>query len=129
MISKGFITLEYVLLFASVLSVLAVTATGIIALYNRNIDAIEKERLTDFCKELKTNVELLEIMPEGNLEIETKNLKTWGINKKNSKIIEIIAGKKKCEIYTTLIINLKNKNLEKNHKLILKKQNNTLNIN
>lgn len=125
---KGFVSLEYILLFASILSVLSITVIGVISLYNRNIQAIDNSRFSDFCKELKSTIELLEIMPEGQLEIDARNLKNWQLKKKNSKEIELTNEIDNCKISTMLSITCQNKSFEKNQKITLQKQNNTLNI-
>ncbi|MFA5745254.1 MAG: hypothetical protein WCX82_00995 [archaeon] len=126
---KGFISLEYILLFASVLSILSITVVGVISLYNRNITAIDNSRFLDFCKELKSKVELMELMPEGKLEIEARNLKDWELKKNNSREIELTNETKNCKINTTLSITGENQTFKNNQKITLQKQNNTLNIN
>lgn len=125
---KGFITLEYVLLIASIVSIIATLVFGIINLYNRNISAIDDTRFTDFCKELKAKIELFEIMPEGKDEIEANNLLPWNI-KKNGGDMKLEKTNKSCEIKTNLLVSLQINNITKNQKINLIKQNNTLNIN
>ena len=128
MTQNGFISLEYILLFASVISVLSITVIGIIAIYNRNIQAIDNSRFFDFCKELKSNIELIELMPEGKLEINARNLKDWQLKKNNSKEIELTNKTKNCKINTMPSTICQNKIFTPNQKITLIKQNNTLNI-
>lgn len=125
---KGFVTLEYVLLLASVIAILGSVVFGIISIYNRNISAADNSRFSNFCKEIKTRIELFEIMPEGKIEIEVNNLEIWKITKFGNTL-KINNSKKTCEIKTTLYVSLEISEIIKNQKLTLEKQNNTLNIN
>lgn len=125
---KGFVTLEYVLLLASVIAILGSVVFGIISLYNRNLSAVDNSRFSNFCKDLKTRIELFEIMPEGKIEIEVNNLEIWKITKFGNTL-KINNSKKTCEIKTTLYVSLEISEIIKNQKLTLEKQNNTLNIN
>lgn len=125
---KGFVTLEYVLLLASVITILGSVVFGIVSLYNRNISAIDNSRFSDFCKDLKTRIELFEIMPEGKIEIESNNLEAWGIAKIGNGL-KINNLEKTCEIRTSLSVSLGVLKISRNQKLTLTKQNNTLNIN
>lgn len=125
---KGFVTLEYVLLLASVITILGSVVFGIVSLYNRNISAIDNSRFSDFCKDLKTRIELFEIMPEGKIEIESNNLEPWGITKIGNGL-KINNLEKTCEIRTSLSVSLGVLEISRNQKLTLTKQNNTLNIN
>ena len=125
---KGFVTLEYVLLLASVIAILGSVVFGIVSLYNRNLSAVDNSRFSNFCKDLKARIELFEIMPEGKIEIEVNNLEIWKITKFGNTL-KINNSKKTCEIKTTLYVSLEISEIIKNQKLTLEKQNNTLNIN
>ncbi|HOZ35380.1 MAG TPA: hypothetical protein PLK55_00135 [archaeon] len=124
---KGFVTLEYVLLIAGIISVLGASIIGIINLYNRNITANDNYRLKGFCKDLKAEIELFEIMPEGKIEIEPGALSAWQIEKSNNKIT-LKNNQKTCEIRTTLSINCTITEITETQKITLTKQNNILNI-
>lgn len=124
---KGFVTLEYILLIAGIISVLGASIIGVVSLYNKNIIANDNYRLKEFCKDLKAEFELFEIMPEGKIEIEPKALSVWKIEKNNNRIT-INNSKKTCEIRTPLSINCTITEITDKQKITLIKQNNVLNI-
>lgn len=124
---KGFVTLEYVLLIAGIMSVLGASIIGVISLYNKNIIANDNYRLEDFCKDFKAEIELFEIMPEGKVEIELGALSTWQIEKSNNKIT-LRNAQKTCEIRTFLSVSLHFSEITEKQKITLTKQNNILNI-
>jgi len=125
--TKGFITLEYILLFASVLSVLSLCVLGIIALYNKNINAMDNYRLSIFCKELKETIELFEIMPDGKEILEPNALSVWTIEK-SDEIIEIKNKNKNCKVTTSLSLKSTISDIKEKQKIEITKQNNALNI-
>lgn len=124
---KGFVTLEYILLIAGIISVLGASIIGVISLYNKNIIVNDNYRLTGFCKELRAEVELFEIMPEGKSEIEPGALSTWQIEKSNNKII-FKNKQKTCEIKTFLSIKIGFSEITEKQKITLTRHNNILNI-
>ncbi len=124
---KGIVSLEYILLFACVVSVLGLIVAGIVSLYNRNIETIDNSRFLDFCKETKDIIELFELMPEGKKEIGASNLEIWNIERTGKEIV-LKNRKKDCKIVTETTVNLKTKVIEKKQKLVFTKQNNALNI-
>lgn len=124
---KGFVTLEYVLLIAGIVSVLGTSIIGVISLYNKNIVANDNYRLENFCKDLKAEIELFEIVPEGKIEIEPKALSVWEIEKSNNKIT-LKNTQNTCEIRTLLSINSTITEISEKQKLTLTKHNNILNI-
>ena len=124
---KGFVTLEYILLIAGIISVLGASIIGVISLYNKNIIVNDNYRLTGFCKELRAEVELFEIMPEGKSEIEPGALSTWQIEKSNNKII-IKNKQKTCKIKTFLSIKICFSEITEKQKITLTRHNNILNI-
>jgi hypothetical protein len=128
MVTKGFVSLEYILIFAGVLSVLTIIATGIISLYSRNINAIDNYRLKSSCKEINQTIELFELMPRGLTEIELNNLEEWAIERKGEKEITVKNKQKTCTISSRQTITSIDK-LPKNHILKISKENNALNIN
>jgi len=124
---KGIVSLEYVLVFAGVLSILAITTTAIVDLYFRNINAIDNHRLKENCKEIKLTIELFELMPEGLREIELNNLNAWQMLVVSEKELTLKNNQKECKIFSRQ--NLKTiTTIEKNKKLNIQKQNNILNI-
>lgn len=125
--TKGLISLEYVLVFAGVLSILTILSTGIISLYNRNINEIDNQRLKENCKDLSLTIELFELMPEGLKEIELNNLFEWTIEIKSQKEI-IIRNKQKSCLLTSRINIVSTTAFPKKHTLLISKQNNNLNI-
>jgi hypothetical protein len=124
---KGFVTLEYVLLIAGIVSVLGTSIIGVISLYNKNIVVNDNYRLENFCKDLKAEIELFEIVPEGKIEIEPKALSVWEIEKSNNKIT-LKNTQNTCEIRTLLSINSTITEISEKQKLTLTKHNNILNI-
>jgi hypothetical protein len=124
---KGFVTLEYVLLIAGIVSVLGTSIIGVISLYNKNIVVNDNYRLENFCKDLKAEIELFEILPEGKIEIEPKALSVWEIEKSNNKIT-LKNTQNTCEIRTLLSINSTITEISEKQKLTLTKHNNILNI-
>lgn len=124
---KGFVTLEYVLLIAGIVSVLGASIIGVISLYNKNIIANDNYRLKDFCKNLKAEIELFEIMPEGKIELEPGALSVWRIEKSNNKIT-LKNNQNTCEIRTFLSVNCAITEITEKQKITLTKQNNILNI-
>jgi len=124
---KGFLSLEYILLIAGVLSCLALLSTGIINLYHRNINEIDNQRLRQGCKEINQTIELLELMPEGVREIELNNLFTWQVTRKSSRGIILKNKQKDCNIASRITIESAT-SFEENHVLRLTKTNNYLNI-
>lgn len=128
MVTKGFVSLEYILIFAGVLSVLTVIATGVISLYSRNINAIDNYRLKSNCKEINQTIELFELMPRGLTEIELNNLEDWEVEKTSEKEITVKNKQKTCTISSRQTITSIDK-LPKNYILKISKENNALNIN
>ena len=126
MITKGFVSLEYILIFAGVLSILAITTTGIITLYSRNINAIDNYRLKEGCREINQTIELFELMPRGLKEIELNNIEIWQIDALE-KELNLKNKLKSCKIISRQNITSIN-TLEKDYKLKITKQNNVLNI-
>jgi hypothetical protein len=125
--TKGFVTIEYVLIFAGILSILAVISTVIITLYSRNLNAIDNYRLKEKCKEINQTIELFELMPEGLKQIELNNLFEWNIEKKLSTKIILRNKQKECLIFSRLNL-ISVTHISKNYKLTISKQNNNLNI-
>jgi len=125
--TKGFVTIEYVLIFAGILSILAVISTVIITLYSRNLNAIDNYRLKEKCKEINQTIELFELMPEGLKQIELNNLFEWNIEQKLSKKIILKNKQKDCLIFSRLNL-ISVTHISKNYKLTISKQNNNLNI-
>lgn len=125
--TKGFVSLEYILVFAGVLSILTILSTGIISLYNRNISEIDNQRLKENCKDLSLTIELFELMPEGLKEIELNNLFEWTIEIKSQKEI-IIRNKQKSCLLASRINIVSTTTLPKKHTLLISKKNNNLNI-
>ncbi len=128
MVTKGFVSLEYILIFAGVLSVLTIIATGIISLYSRNINAIDNYGLKSSCKEINQTIELFELMPRGLTEVELNNLEEWAIERKGEKEITVKNKQKTCTISSRQTITSIDK-LPKNYILKISKENNALNIN
>lgn len=126
MITKGFVSLEYILIFAGVLSILAITTTGIITLYSKNINAIDNYRLKEGCKEINQTIELFELMPRGLKEIELNNIEIWHIDTLE-KELNLKNKLKSCKIISRQNITSIN-TIEKDYKLKITKQNNVLNI-
>lgn len=124
---KGFVTLEYVLLIAGIISVIGASVVGVISLYNKNIIANDNYRFTSFCKELKAEIELFEIMPEGMVKIEPSALSTWQIEKSNG-LVTIKNKQKSCEIKTFLSVKLNVSEIKEKQKITITKHNNILNI-
>ena len=125
---KGFVSLEYVLIFAGVLSILTLISTLIITLYNRNINEIDNQRLKENCKDLSLTIELFELMPEGLTEIELNNLFEWTIEIKSQKEILIKNKKISCSLNSRININNQINIIPEKYKLLISKQNNILNI-
>jgi hypothetical protein len=125
--TKGFVTIEYVLIFAGILSILAVISTVIITLYSRNLNAIDNYRLKEKCKEINQTIELFELMPEGLKQIELNNLFEWNIEQKLSTKIILKNKQKECLIFSRLNL-ISVTHISKNYKLTISKQNNNLNI-
>ncbi|HOW29210.1 MAG TPA: hypothetical protein PK685_00835 [archaeon] len=125
--TKGFVTIEYVLIFAGILSILAVISTVIITLYSRNLNAIDNYRLKEKCKEINQTIEFFELMPEGLKQIELNNLFEWNIEQKLSTKIILKNKQKECLIFSRLNL-ISVTHISKNYKLTISKQNNNLNI-
>lgn len=123
---KGMVSLEYVLIFSGALSVLFLISATIVSLYDKNITAIDNQRLKNTCKEINQTIELFELMPLAKKEIEANNLSVWVFEKKNNETT-LKNKNKECKINTSL--NLKTPTtISEKYTFVILKQNNDLNI-
>lgn len=125
---SGFVSLEYILVFAGVLSAIVLLSGTIVYLYNKNIAEIDNQRLKEGCKNINTTIEFLELIPEGKIELEFYNLFNWDIEKKSNTQILLKNKERECKIESLLKIQ-SIKKIEEKQKITISKKNDILYIN
>ncbi|MDD3178037.1 MAG: hypothetical protein PHR26_00800 [Candidatus ainarchaeum sp.] len=124
---KAQISLEYILIALTILSVLSMLSYQIITIYNKNIETIDNKKLKNLYTQLQENLDFSENMPEYYKSITIDTEKEWEIYKSGKEII-IINKFKKYSINTNQDIKIiKTKMFDKN-KIIIKKTNDIITI-
>jgi hypothetical protein len=125
-LSKGFISLEYILLFASLLLIFSVFLITINNLYQNNLSIIDLKNLNY----TKTNIQ--DIISFQELQISSLNKiivspnDCWSVVKKNRQEIIIKNSQKEYSIFTTTNFITNNLEICFSQILIIEKKNNNI---
>ncbi|MFH0906489.1 MAG: hypothetical protein V1824_04085 [archaeon] len=127
---KGLVSLEYLLIFLAVISVLSIIIYQAINLYEKNLEIIDKQNLNEFYNNLQQAIELSEIENNFSYIIDLKPLSNWEIENKTLRSITL-KNKTKEYIITssTFEIVLSKEIISKtDSKIILEKKNSKIYI-
>jgi len=127
---KGQVSLEYILVLASVVSLLGIVITTTVLIYEKNINAIDNKKLNATAQKLQEVFDIIELMPYSSQEIIVYPEKEWTIKYKNysKKEITISNKTKQIDIYSISNINILQNKIDAKSIILITKDKNQIKI-
>ena len=126
--NKGQISLEYILVLASVVALLGLIVTASTVIYKKNINAIDNRELIKTGTELQEVFDCIELMPASIQEIEINPEDEWSIKYKDytHTSITLYNLNKQIDIYSISNINILKNKIDNKSIILIKKENNKI---
>ncbi|GEM_PF-1851099 len=128
--NKGQISLEYILVLASIVALLGLIVTTSSVIYKKNINAIDNRELIKTGKELQEIFDSIELMPSSIQEIKVNPENEWNIKYKDytHTSITLYNLNKQIDIYSISNINILENKIEEKSIILIRKENNKIEI-
>lgn len=123
---KGFLSLEYMLLVAAVISAIGVLVASGIGIYNKNLNTIDNYKLDSFSKNLQNNIYLLELNNNSKKTFEVTTINKWFLKKDNKNCISIKNKEKTKTVCSSYTVNYDRSVINDYTKITLEHKNNTI---
>ncbi len=123
---KGFISLEYILIFSAVLMIFSVLLITIDNLYNKNLSAIDTKNLYQSSTKIQEIISFQELQTISLNKIKLNPNDCWYFKKISSKEISLENKKNVYKIYSRKTIILQEKEVCSERYLIIKKDDNNI---
>jgi competence protein ComGC len=123
---KGFLSIEYILLVAAVVSAISVLVTSGIGIYTKNLNAIDNYKLDSFSENLQNNIYLLELNSNSKNSFEITTINEWTLKKTNKNCLNIENKQKTKTICSSYILSYNRSTITDYLKITLEHKNNTI---
>ena len=123
---KGFLSLEYILLVAAVVSAISVLVTSGVGIYTKNLNAIDNYKLDSFYKSLQNNIYLLELNNNSKSSFEVTTINKWLLKKENKNCVSIKNKEKTKTVCSSYILSYNRSTITDYSKITLEHKNNTI---
>jgi len=128
--NKAQVSLEYILVMASVLALLGLIVTTTSIIYKKNITAIDNRELLKTGNLLQESFDRIELMPTSRQQLIINPEKEWTLQYKDytKKTIILSNQNKQIDIYSISNINILKNKVEDKSILLINKENNEITI-